>query len=135
MADMADTVVMSASCVDCGAAIVAAQYGIWDGRKVCYACCAKRDAAYMRERGSALLYLDTSLTYQTIHGAAGWRVTNWPGSLVISVDRSRQGKHNIAGVRYDVWFAFEGQQWHGVTYGDNTQLCHCKRINSRHSTT
>jgi hypothetical protein len=20
------------------------------------------------------------------------------------------------------------EHWHGVTYGDNTQICHCKRV-------
>jgi hypothetical protein len=38
------------------------------------------------------------------------------------------GRHNIAGVRYDVWFRGpDGHVWWGVQYGDMTQICHCKR--------
>ena len=88
-----------------------------DGSKVCYACCAKKDKEQMRSTGKAVLYLD----------AEKRQVTNWPGTLRFDVTKLLKGRHNIAGVRYDVWFNFGGCEWHGVTYGDNTQICKCKR--------
>jgi hypothetical protein len=63
-------------------------------------------------------------------GSPFWthELTNWPGSLSIQVRRIKTGHHNIAGKRYDVWFTFEGHEWHGVQYGDNTQICHCRKL-------
>jgi len=88
-------------------------------RKVCYPCCGERDKADMRRTGRATLYLTKKDKEHVL--------TNWPGTLNIEPYHVRIGHHNIARVRYDVWFTFESQEWHGVTYGDNTQLCHCRR--------
>lgn len=61
------------------------------------------------------------------------RVTNWPGSLTLPVYYMRVGSHNMANCRYDVWFEVANpdtnqlERWHGVCYGDNTQICHCTR--------
>ena len=83
---------------------------------VCYDCCGKHDWAYMKKHGRITLYL-------TEDGVA-----NWPGTLKFKVNEMKTGRHNIARVRYDVWFTDkDGRVWHGVQYGDNTQLCHCKR--------
>ena len=90
------------------------------GLKVCYACCGLRDAQEMRSTGKACLYLTST------NGAS--KLTNWPGTLTIHPYRMTIGRHNIAGKRFDVWFSFEGQKWHGVQYGENTQICHCKRV-------
>ena len=39
---------------------------------------------------------------------------------------------DIAGKRLDVWFyGPDGYIWHGVQYGDNTQIVHCKRSSER----
>ena len=101
-------------------------YGLNDkNEKVCYNCCAERDKEYMREHGKNTLYLVKTTKQET--GLPFYHITNWPGSLSFDITNRRVGRHNIAGVRYDVWFVFEGFYWHGVTYGDNTQLCHCKR--------
>lgn len=91
-----------------------------DGQKVCYECCGKQDAQRMRETGKAVMYLGRR--------GEGQEVLNWPGSLRLPVQGTKTGRHNIAGKRYDVWFQFEGQAWHGVQYGDFTQICHCKRV-------
>jgi hypothetical protein len=91
-----------------------------DGKKFCYACAAEQDKQWMREKGKITLYL-------VRNDSGKWEVINWPGSLRFSVSFFRLGSHNIAGTRQDVWFKFEGQQWHGIQYGENTQLCHCKR--------
>ena len=87
-----------------------------EGRLVCYDCCAKQDVEYMTEHGRITLY-------DTDKG-----VSNWPGTLKFAVLRRSKSRHNIAGWRYDLWFRdSEGAEWHGVRYGDMTQLVHCKR--------
>lgn len=92
-------------------------YGVdQQGKKHCYTCCADADKKQMRDTGQITLYLSSG------------KVTNWPGSLSIPVNNKRTGRHNWTGRRYDVWFYFEGKLWHGVQYGDMTQLCHCKQI-------
>lgn len=96
------------------------------GRKFCFACCGVQDREVMVKDGRATLYLTSRgvdcdrFTFYT--------VTNWPGTLEFDAGFGRHGRHNIAGTRTDVWFnGPDGHVWHGVTYGDNTQLCHCKR--------
>ena len=94
--------------------------------KVCFACCGKRDETDMLERGKATMYL--SLKQLPGDNFKSWQVSNWPGTLAITVSMRREGRHNIAGKRYDVWFRFHGRKWHGTQYGDNTQICHVKRL-------
>ena len=87
------------------------------GKTFCYECAAKMEREYMIKHGETTLYL-------TEDG----RITDWPGHLVFKCGNIRKGHHNIAGVRYDTWFVGPDKHiWHGVQYGDNTQLCHCKR--------
>ena len=88
-------------------------------KPVCYACCAEDDKKQMREKGKIMLYL------------SGDKVTNWPGSLSFPVQYQTKGRHNIASTRYDVWFNFEGKVWHGVQYGDMTQIVHCAATKGR----
>ena len=117
-------------CADCGEEKVHVNpngcggtgYGVGpNGEKVCYTCCGKRDSAEMTAQGRAVLYLTVREGKPV--------VTNWPGTLTLPVRAFRKGRHNIAGVREDVWFTGpDGREWHGVCYGRNTQLCHCKRL-------
>lgn len=60
------------------------------------------------------------------YGAA--KLTNWPGTLNLPINTIKVGRHNIARRRYDFWFTFESANWHGVQYGDNTQLAHCRKV-------
>lgn len=94
-----------------------------NAKPICYECCGKRELASMIETGKATLYM-------TIERGASYnkcKVTDWPGQLSF-VGAYSVGRHNIAGKRYDVEFTGpDGFKWHGVTYGDNTQICHCKR--------
>jgi hypothetical protein len=96
-------------------------YGIdSDGRKLCYDCCAERERQAMIDTGKAYLYLSTDDSGQYV-------VTDWSGHLRFPTHAS-VGRHNIAGTRYDSWFRGpDNFIWWGVTYGDNTQLHHCKR--------
>lgn len=89
-------------------------------KPVCYACCGKREEASMKETGKAVLYFTPD------KGGNGCKVTNWPGTLELRGGYTK-GRHNIARWRYDVWFVFDGWQWHGTVYGNNTQICRCKR--------
>lgn len=63
----------------------------------------------------------------TLYLSNGDKVTNWPGSLRIRAYRVKHGKHNIARTRTDAWFTFEGANWHGVNYGKDSQILHCRR--------
>lgn len=91
-------------------------------RTYCYACCADRDREAMRRTGKNTLYL-TRVNGERV-------VTNWPGSLVLPVWASKMGEHNFTGIREDVWFWFEKTRWYGVRYGSNTELVHCRRVQS-----
>lgn len=105
-------------------------YGTYNnGDILCFACCAERDKAVMRKTGRAVLYLKSGEFPKHYYGAnyADGKVVNWPGTLSIPC-RIKKGSHNIAGTRYDVWFIFEGHNWHGVQYGENTQICRCRRL-------
>jgi hypothetical protein len=93
-----------------------------NGEKVCYYCAARQELKEMHATGKTCLYLSKDADGQDV-------VTNWPNSLVLRVFGMTKGRHNIAGTRYDVWF-FDDEKnlWHGVQYGENTQICHCKRL-------
>ena len=109
-----------------------AGYGHYDGKTFCYECCAKLDKEVMRKHGKISLYLtlpEKMVTY-TLLGDRAY-VTNWPSTLKFNVIRAVKGRHNIAGSRYDVWFQFDGAIWHGVQYGECTQLVHCKRTKTK----
>ena len=99
--------------------ILTTGYGIVHGKRLCFDCCADHERAEMSKTGRGMLYLSTS-------GGTG-TVSNWPGTLKVPCG-VRRGRHNIAGTRYDVWFKLDGRDWHGVQYGENTQICHCKRL-------
>jgi hypothetical protein len=84
---------------------------------ICYECCGLRDKETMIADGKTMLYW------------IGDYVVNWCETLKFKVNHTRTGKHNIARRRYDIWFTGpDGKPWHGIQYGDNTQICHCKRV-------
>lgn len=88
------------------------------GNTFCYECCAKQDIEHMQKNGRIALYL--------VKKDNGYEVTNWPSSLKFKAF-VRVGNHNICKNRYDAWFWMDNVQWHGVTYGDFTQICHCRK--------
>lgn len=119
-------------------------YGVdASGARHCYACCAERDKADMTRTGRATLYLSSEpyrglgcvdwANLADVQGPAddrrAWKITNWPGSLTFRPHYVKRGRHNIARTRYDAWFTGpDGKPWHGVQYGDMTQVIHCRRI-------
>lgn len=101
-----------------------------DQNKICYACCAIQDKAWMRAHGKITLYLK-QLPKPLSYSEAVGEITNWPGTLTFPVWKIKKSHHNIARYRYDTWFLFEGYWWHGVQYGDNTQIVHCKKTKEK----
>lgn len=96
--------------------------------KICYACCAIRDEKDMLKTGRAVLYLTTEPDIYANGQYGTATVTNWPGSLKFT-GRFKRGEHNIARYRFDAWFKDKaGKEWHGVQYGQMSQIIHCKRI-------
>lgn len=115
------------TCTQCGKTCPPSKYEFTtgygrdkDGGIVCYECCAKWDIEQMTTTGKHCLYLTKR--------ADGYYVSNWPASVEIKCYYGKKGDHNIARCRYDVWFhGPDGYVWHGVQFGDNTQVCHVKR--------
>ena len=94
-------------------------YGVSsDGKKHCYSCCGELDHKEMSEAKKFILYLD--MQKKTLG--------NWCGTFKIQLNHIREGRHNIAGKRYDAWFTFAGKNWHAVQYGNFTQIAHCKVV-------
>ena len=108
-----------------------------NGRKICYDCCAERDKKDMRATGKAILYLTEIPVFKEDSERLGncpikcGEVTNWPRTLRFPLYKIYKGRHNIAKIRQDVYFDFEGTEWHGVCYGHYTQILHCKRNKTR----
>ena len=110
-----------ASCAMCKKSLGSENFGTRNnGEKICYSCCAENDKECMRVYGKNTLYLVKDFKND-------WYIQNWPGTLKIRAGIIKVSHHNMAGKRYDTWFNFDGYQWHGVTYGDNTQICHVKK--------
>jgi len=83
----------------------------------------------MIDTGKATLYL---VPVKPNGWTSLYKVTNWPNTLSFIVQSYTVGNHNIAGKRYDVHFPGpDGYRWHGVSYDDNTQVCHCKRTKTK----
>ena len=113
-------------CAKCHAEIVVEEgscstgYGLnSDNEKICFACCAIEDEEYMRTHNHITLYLTKTDGH--------YHVSNWPGSLKLRA-LTLTGRHNIARTRRDAWFIHEGRAWHGVQYGSNSDLCHCRKL-------
>jgi hypothetical protein len=101
-----------------------------DHNAVCYDCCADGDRKQMEESGRIVLYLTQATPLPNgLRLTRDNKVANWPGTLTFPLTCIKTGRHNIARVRYDVWFRdHQGKEWHGVQYGNNTQICHCRRM-------
>jgi len=94
------------------------------GKKICYKCIGENES---NDLANAKIG-DKFTFYLTQNDDGTNTIMNWPGSLSININYVRQGRHNIAGVRYDCWFTYRGNHFWGVCYGDFTEICHVKRI-------
>lgn len=98
-----------------------------DGNVICWDCAGMRDLGRMLLDGNS-----RSLPLYLSRKDGVWTVANWPGTLTFMPYAIRKGQHNIARVREDVWFnGPDGYVWHGVLYGEWTQIVHCKRTTLR----
>lgn len=90
------------------------------GNTAWHATHTERDKKDMIETGRATMYL--------VHHA-GWKITNWPGSLEFRPFSVWKGKHNIARTRTDAEFVGpDGKRWRATQYGENNQIAHCLRV-------
>lgn len=87
------------------------------GNQICYACCAIND-------GKELDNLQPG--QKVCHYWNGKHITNWPGTLCITPTSTTTGRHNIAGVRTDIYFTYNSKSFHAVQYGYNSQIAHIK---------
>ena len=98
------------------------------GNKICYACCAIQDKQWMKDHNTITLYLTIDNPHRQVGFWSRGKITNWPGTLEYQA-HIRKGYHNWAGVQYSVWFKDDtGQVWYGRQVGNDTQLCHCRKI-------
>lgn len=115
-------------CSVCNKSIAQSRYGRHaDDSIVCYPCCAEEDRALLREGKEPVLYLSKNKDGK-------WQVTNWPGSLVITPNHVSTSDAHAFGrkiSRHDIWFTFEGREWHGVNKGDS-QIVRCHRLKGSH---
>ena len=118
-------------------------YGrLHDGSILCDVCCGDADREDMVRTGRGLLYLTMPAAREALrvyglseefrsYSAGDAYLSNWAGTLRFGLKNGvvRTGRHNLAGIRYDVWFIGpDGKEWHGTQYGDLTQVCHCRRV-------
>lgn len=91
------------------------------GDKICYSCCGELDKQQLLNAKPG----DKFCFYLIGDIQSGHYVSNWPGSFKIRV-YPRKGRHNFAGARYDFWFNVGNHEFHGVQYGDNTQVAYIR---------
>jgi len=100
-------------------------YGIHPdtGEKTCFACIGIQDEIKLLDMKPG------ERTYLYLSGETGSRkVSNWPGSFSRPVTHSSVSRHNWGLKRYDVWFTVQGERFHGYQIGDNTQICHVRKL-------
>ena len=98
-------------------------YGVYrDGSKICYQCIGENDLKELQIASKGQKF-----TFYLVKRDGQYFVTNWPGTFSHPVTVSI-GRHNMAGKRYDTWFKIGQNSFHGVTFGDWTQIHHVKRI-------
>jgi len=93
------------------------------GDKICFDCVKQIDLDSLVN-----LKKGEKICFYLVKEGDKYKVTNWPGTMVLNVDYVRKGKHNMAISRYDIWFTLERHLFHGVQYGENTQVCHIKKL-------
>ncbi len=89
-----------------------------DNNKICFACCGLNDAKELTE---------LPIGKKTVQYWDGKNITNWPSSLVIKPSYTTKGRHNIAGSREDIYFKFNGFNFHATQYGNNSQIAHIRK--------
>lgn len=127
----------SVICQKCGTVCkpkgIGTGYGVMDGKTYCYDCFGIIERDLLIKEGKGILYLSWEQECEPFN-EHGWyypknaKISNWPGTFSLPIRAIKVGRHNFTRRRYDVWFKFNDTEWHGVIYGDNTQLCHVRRL-------
>lgn len=95
-------------------------YGVdKSGNKVCHKCCGENDSKKL----ALSVPGDRFTFYLTKEG-----ITNWSGTLIIPTSSTSKSRHNWGLTRTDVWFRHQGNNFHGYSIGEFTQVLHVKRI-------
>lgn len=94
-----------------------------DNKKICFTCCGINDLSKLENAK-----IGDRFTYYLINRDGKHFIENWPGTMSIRIHYVRKGKHNIAGSRYDFWFGYKGNNFHGIQYGNFTQIAHIKTV-------
>ena len=106
------------------------------GEKICYECCGVLDYNALEnmkvgERTAYYLTCKKSIFnwehYPKPVSSEDWSVENWCGTMKINV-YCKEGFHNIARIRRDVYFSYKGHNFWGTQYGNDSQICYIKRI-------
>lgn len=119
-------------CTKCGKECtpegISAGYGVIPetGEKVCFVCCGELNKQQLLNAKPG----DKFCMYLTGNSTFGYYVSNWPGSFKVRVF-PRKGGHNLAGVRYDFWFFYGNHRFHGVRYGDNTEIAYIRFLKNK----
>lgn len=123
-----------------------AGYGTdWEtGKKICYACCGRKDEETMMREGRITLYLSqySEKEWQALRSLSSdvpsdlrWKITNWPGTLTITPINVRRSWGSGWGRRYPIDMAYftgpDGYFWFGRCAGNSTQLLHCQRARTQ----
>lgn len=92
--------------------------------KICFECCGINDAHELKALPVGRLlhfYMNTRTKL----------ITNWSGTFQLAVTTIKVSKAKVPNGltinRYDTWFVYEGNKYHGVQYGDNTMIVHIIR--------
>ena len=93
------------------------------GKRVCYDCVGKIDREELEN-----LPIGGKITQYLVKEGNEYYISNWPGTLKIRIWHVKKGNHNIAGTRSDVWFCYATNLFHGVQYGNCSQICHITRV-------
>jgi hypothetical protein len=95
------------------------KYFYHDSLMLCESCITDMDKSEMYDKSSIELYLD------------GTVLTNGSNTFSVIINDFKKSENKIFGVRYDIWFEFNGKSWHGVKMGNdyyNAVKCKVKKV-------
>ena len=95
-----------------------------DGNIVCYDCAGKMDADTLESLKPGE-WMDLYLV-NDVDG--NYWVQNWPGSLKFNIYPPPHWQAQSFRNWYDIWFFFRNNRYHGVKYGNNTEIVHIQKV-------
>jgi hypothetical protein len=95
------------------------KYFYHDDLMVCESCITDIDKSEITGASIMNLYLD------------GSRLSNGSNTFYVDIDIVKKSDNKMFGTRYDMWFKYDGKNWHGVKMGNdyfNVVKCKVKKI-------